>query len=196
MSEQASVAASRPRRLPVTLMGMWLFVTSEIMFFGALFASYFTVRSNADGWPPEGTPDISLLLPATLTAILLSSSMTQHRAVEALKRGDRRGLIRGLTATVLLGSVFLAGEGLEWMRLIDEGLTVSTNVYGTLFFMMTGFHGLHLLGGLMILLLGLRRATIAPLEHQRTAAMEAATYYWHFVDFVWLALATSLYLLA
>ena len=196
MSDQAAVTAGRTQRLPVTLMGMWLFVASEIMFFGALFASYFTVRSNADRWPPEGTPEISLILPGILTLILLSSSVTQHRAVEALKKGDRKGLVRGLAATVLLGSVFLAGEGLEWIRLIDEGLTVSTNVYGTLFFMMTGFHGLHLLGGLLILLLGLRRATIAPLEHQRTASMEAATYYWHFVDFVWLALATSLYLLA
>ena len=191
-------AAAKPvfRGLPVTLMGMWLFVASEIMFFGALFASYFTVRRSADSWPPEGTPEISPVLPGILTLILLSSSVTQHRAVEALKKGDRRGLVRGLAATVLLGAIFLAGEGYEWMRLIDEGFTVSTNVYGTLFFMMTGFHGLHLLGGLLILLLALRRATVAPLEHQRTASMEAATYYWHFVDFVWLALATSLYLLA
>ncbi len=194
-SAPAAVAGAEHKRLPVVLMGMWLFVASEIMFFGALFASYFTLRSTALDWPPDGTPEIDLLLPAIITVILLSSSVTQHRAVEALKKGDRRGLILGLGATIFLGAVFLAGEGWEWARLIDEGLTLETNVYGTLFFMMTGFHGLHLLGGLIILLLGLRRATIAPLEHQRIASMEAATYYWHFVDFVWLGLATSLYLL-
>lgn len=192
----ASTSVKRSQKFPVTLLGMVLFVSSEVMFFGALFAAYFTLRNQAAAWPPDGTPEIGLVAPALLTIVLLASSVTQHRAVAALKNGDRGALNRRLGATIMLGTVFLAGEGFEWMRLIGEGFTVEANVYGTLFFTMTGFHGLHLLGGLLILGVGLRRSSIAPLEHQRLASMEAATYYWHFVDGVWLLLATSLYLLA
>lgn len=198
MSRNVAVApgsAAGRKRFPVTLLGMILFVAGEVMFFGALFAAYFTLRDRAAEWPPPETPEIDLLLPGILTAVLLASSVTQHAAVTAFKRGDRRGVAWRLGATILLGSIFLVGEGLEWARLLSEDFTVATNVYGTLFFTMTGFHGLHLIGGLIILLVGLRRSAIAPLEHQRLASLEAATYYWHFVDGVWLAVATSVYLL-
>ena len=188
--------ATRPQRFPVTLLGMVLFVAGEVMFFGALFAAYFTLRRRADVWPPEGTPEIDVLMPGVLTLILLTSSLTAHRAVGAYKKEERTSLVRWLAVTVLLGSLFLVGEGLEWARLMGEDFTISSNVYGTLFFTMTGFHGLHLLGGLIILLVGLRRARIAPLAHQRLASLEAATYYWHFVDVVWLGVGTSVYLLA
>jgi cytochrome c oxidase subunit 3 len=193
MSESEAV---REQRFPVTLLGMILFVAGEVMFFGALFASYFTLRDRAEQWPPPGTPEIDLLLPGILTVALLASSATAHRAVQAYKDSDRRRLVRWLGITILLGSIFLVGEATEWARLIGEDFTVSTNTYGTLFFTMTGFHGLHLLGGLIILLVGLRRATVAPLAHQRLASLEAATYYWHFVDVVWLGVGTSVYLLA
>ena len=193
MSESETV---RRDRFPVTLLGMILFVAGEVMFFGALFASYFTLRDRAGEWPPPGTPEIDLLLPAMLTVALLVSSFTAHRAVQAYKAGNRRRLVRWLGLTILLGSVFLVGEATEWARLISEDFTVSSSTYGTLFFTMTGFHGLHLLGGLIILLVGLRRASIAPLAHQRLASLEAAAYYWHFVDVVWLAVGTSVYLLA
>ncbi|MDQ4145854.1 MAG: heme-copper oxidase subunit III [Actinomycetota bacterium] len=200
MSETTAGAPSRGpvphQRFPVALLGMVLFVAGEVMFFGALFAAYFTLRRRAGVWPPEGTPEIDVVLPAILTGVLLISSLTAHLAVGAYKKGNRGGLVRWLAATVLLGAVFLVGEGIEWARLIGEDFTISSNVYGTLFFTMTGFHGLHLLGGLIILLVGLRRATIAPLAHQRLASLEAATYYWHFVDVVWLGVGTSLYLLA
>ena len=192
----APAPATDHRRFPVTLLGMVLFVAGEVMFFGALFAAYFTLRDNAAEWPPPGTPQIDLVLPAFMTAVLLASSVTQHAAVAAFTRGDRRSLVRRLATTVLLGTMFLIGEGVEWARLASEGFTVATNVYGTLFFTMTGFHGLHLIGGLIILLVGLRRSAIAPLEHQRLASLEAASYYWHFVDGVWLAVATAVYLLA
>ena len=191
----APTGAAR-ERFPVTLLGMVLFVTGEVMFFGALFASYITLRRRAEVWPPEGTPEIDLLLPGIMTLVLLASSITAHRAVGAFKKEDRRGLVRWLGATVLLGTVFLVGEVSEWARLIGEDFTISSNVYGTLFFTITGFHGLHLIGGLIILLVGLRRAKIAPLAHQRLASLEASAYYWHFVDVVWLAVASAVYLLA
>lgn len=184
------------RRFPVTLLGMILFVVGEVMFFGALFASYFTLRDRAGEWPPDGTPEIDLILPAILTVALLASSVTVHRAVTAFKEENRSAFVRWLGATIVLGAVFLAGETFEWVRLISEDFTVSTNTYGTLFFTMTGFHGLHLLGGLIVLLVGLRRARIAPLAHQRLASLEAAAYYWHFVDAVWLGVGSAVYLLA
>lgn len=183
-------------RFPVTLLGMVLFVAGEVMFFGALFAAYFTLRDRAGQWPPPGTPEIDVILPGILTVTLLASSFTAHRAVGAFKEEDRARLVRWLGATVVLGTAFLAGEAFEWARLIGEDFTVSTNTFGTLFFTMTGFHGLHLLGGLIILLVGLRRARIAPLAHQRLASLEAATYYWHFVDAVWLGVGSAVYLLA
>ncbi|MDQ4094696.1 MAG: heme-copper oxidase subunit III, partial [Actinomycetota bacterium] len=132
--ELGAPATGEPRRFPVTVLGMILFVAGEVMFFGALFAAYFTLRDRAAEWPPPGTPEIDLVLPAILTLALLASSFTAHRAVGAFKQGDRRRLTRWLWITIALGSVFLAGEATEWARLIGEDFTVSTNTYGTLFF--------------------------------------------------------------
>jgi cytochrome c oxidase subunit III len=174
---------------------MALFIASEVMFFGALFGSYYTLRAEAATWPPPGSPELSLLTAAVLTAVLLSSSVTQHMANEAVKRGDARATIRWLTLTVGLGLVFLAGEGFEWLTLLGEGFGIDSNVFGTLYFTMTGFHGLHLIGGLVILLTALTAAERMVEPYHKRGPMEAATYYWHFVDGIWLFVVTTLYVL-
>lgn len=180
-------------RIKAPVLGMVLFVASELLFFGSLFGAYYTVRAQAEEWPPAGTVELGLGLPLALTVVLLASSLTQHWASVAGRRGDANGTLKGMAATVLLGTLFLLGEAWEWRELSGHGLELSTNVFGTLFYTMTGFHGLHLLVGVGILLLAAAKVTRTRLGPRSHGLLEAATYYWHFVDAVWLGLVFTLY---
>jgi cytochrome c oxidase subunit 3 len=173
-----------------SLLGMILFIASEVMFFGGLFGAYFNIRAGFEEWPPAGTPEIEIAVTLALTAVLLSSSVTQHLAVAAINRDDRRGLARWIGVTVCLGLAFLAGQIYEYSTL---GFGPSDNVFTTLFFTITGFHGFHVAAGIVILILVMLRANRFSAEHH--GHVEAATYYWHFVDAVWLFVFTALYLL-
>jgi cytochrome c oxidase subunit 3 len=180
-------------RIPAPVLGMVLFVASEVMFFGGLLGAYFSLRAAAPEWPPPGSPEIDLALPVLLTVVLLASSATQHVAVAAVRRD--RSAVGWVCATMALGAVFLVGEGMEWARFLGAGFALDTNVFGTLFYTITGFHGLHLAAGLAMLGLAVNRALRSSRPARRIAALEAATLYWHFVDVVWLFVVTSLYLL-
>jgi len=169
---------------------MILFIASEVMFFGGLFGAYFNIRAGFGEWPPAGTPEIEIVVTIALTAVLLSSSVTQHLAVGAIKRDDRGGLARWIGITVCLGLAFLAGQAYEYSTL---GFGPADNVFTTLFFTITGFHGFHVAAGVVILILVMLRANRFGAEHH--GHVEAATYYWHFVDAVWLFVFTALYLL-
>jgi cytochrome c oxidase subunit 3 len=164
------------RRVPSSVLGMSLFVSSEVMFFGGLFASYFMLRETAGAWPPAGSVETSLLLPSLLTAVLLASSATVH--------AGRVG------ATIALGVLFLGGQAYEYAQLANEGLSASTDVFATLFFTITGFHGLHVAAGIVML-------TAAFLRRGRGSEgpAEAVAYYWHFVDAVWVLVFLALYVL-
>ena len=181
----ARAAVTRP------VMGMALFIASEVLFFGALFAAYFSLRSAAGAWPPEGTPDIDRVAPALFTLVLVASSATQHRAAHVVGR-DRRAAARWTAATVALGLLFLGGQGWEWYRLGRAGLSLATDVYGTLFFTLTGAHGLHVAGGLVML--GASGMALTGRRSPRPGVVDAVTLYWHFVDAVWLVLFATLYL--
>lgn len=170
-------------------LGMLLFISSELMFFGGLFAAYFTIRGRADAWPPEGA-HVELLLPVIGTALLLSSSVTMHLATMSLERRSSVG--PWLPATIALGAVFLVIQAFEYSQLT---FSVSDHAYGTLFFSMTGFHGLHVFGGLVALVLMWIRIARGQLDAARPGGLIAAGYYWHFVDVVWVLLFTTLYLL-
>jgi cytochrome c oxidase subunit 3 len=190
-------AAAAARRVPPSLLGMTLFVASEVMFFGALFASYFTLSGATGPWPPEGALETSLGLPLALTACLLASSATAHGAAAALHAGDRGRAARFLAATIALGAGFLGGQFYEYADLAREGFSASSDVFATLFFTLTGFHGLHVAGGLVMLvtvLLRLGRYASGP-AHPRSGPVEAVTYYWHFVDAVWVLVFLTLYVL-
>src|SRR5687767_12001411 len=130
---------------------MILFIASEIMFFGGLFAAYFSLRSSQAVWPPEGSPLPSVGPAAAATVCLIASSVTQHLAGSAGARGDLARARRWLTATLALGSVFLAAQALEWSQLTSEGFGIDSNAFGTTFFTLTGAHGLHVIGGLGLL---------------------------------------------
>ncbi len=188
--------------------GMWgvvIFLASEVMFFAALFTAYFYLRAQHPDWaPPEGPRpgawplrgDPSEWLPTVNTAILVSSSFVIQWAVGRLKRGDRRMFVRGLVATLVLGVLFLIGQfGVEYPKLFGEHLVPQSGLFGGIFFGLTGFHGAHVTGGVLFFLVVLWRALHGQFNARRHLAAEAASLYWHFVDVVWIALYSTIYLL-
>ncbi|HEV2755823.1 MAG TPA: heme-copper oxidase subunit III [Actinomycetota bacterium] len=182
--------AAASSRVPPSLLGMTLFVSSEVMFFGALFASYFMLRGTTEPWPPSGSIETSLLLPGAMTACLLASSGTVHAGVAAFAAGRREAAARWLGATIVLGTVFLAGQLYEYAELAREGFAASSDVFSTLFFTITGFHGLHVAIGLVMLVtVWLRLGRYG----DKTGPAEGAAYYWHFVDGVWVLVFLTLY---
>lgn len=172
-------------------LGMILFISSEVMFFAALFGAYFTVRGRASQWPPPGA-ELDIVLPALATLVLIASSFTIHRADAAAASGDHRGTSRWLGLTVTLGIIFLGGQAFEYAQL---HFGISAHSFGTLFYSMTGFHGLHVAAGLCAIALVLVKNRRGHLSGGRHGPVKAVSYYWHFVDIVWVLLFATLYLL-
>ncbi len=179
------------------VLGMILFITSEVMFFAGLFAAYFNTRATAtSGWPPPGNPHFQIkgeiLLPLIITTILVLSSFTMHYGVRRIRQGDRRGLTRAVAVTLLLGITFLAGQLYDYSRL---GFGLSDGTFGTTFYTLTGFHGAHVLAGTIMLAVILFRSGTGQFSARHHDAVEAVSLYWHFVDIVWICLFSTLYLL-
>jgi cytochrome c oxidase subunit 3 len=186
----------KPGGISSSLLGMVLFIASEVMFFGGLFGAYFTIRSSATQWPPEGT-DVHLetWYAAVLTAILVTSSVTMQLGVWAIRRNDQRRLMLWLVVSLLLGVAFLCGQANEYRTLIGEGMTLSSGVFGSTFYTLTGFHGAHVAGGAAFILIVFLRARSGQFTARYHDTVEMASYYWHFVDVVWLGLFSTIYLL-
>ncbi|MEO8272931.1 MAG: cytochrome c oxidase subunit 3 [Chloroflexota bacterium] len=175
------------------LLGVRLFILSEVMLFGAFFAAYFVLRFQAPRWPPQG--DIErpeLLLVGFNTLILLTSSVTMQWATSRIARGDTRGLRRGLAATLVLGVVFLAVQGYEFAT---NGFGFADGIFGSTFYTLTGFHGAHVLAGILIIGAVANRARLGLVDQSHHTALEAAGLYWHFVDVVWVFLFVTVYVL-
>jgi heme/copper-type cytochrome/quinol oxidase subunit 3 len=187
-----SVATVRPRRTPPLVFGMVLFLASELMLFGSLFAAYFFLRANTAVWPPEGV-EVEMVSPSVATVILTASSFTLLFALRALERGNS-GRFRVLVWwTLALGAAFLAIKAYE---LSAAPFGIGSHAYGSLWFTILSAHALHLAAGMVLLLVMLSRAAprsskIRPTGHQTA---EAVGYYWHFVDVVWLAIFTTLFI--
>jgi cytochrome c oxidase subunit III len=190
-----AVQEVRDRRMPGALLGMMLFIASELMFFGSLFGAYFTIRAATDPWPPAGTAEIAVLRTAFFSAFLIASSFTIQHAVAVLRRDDVAGMLRWLAITICLGLIFLGGQAWEYSELIREDFVISSNQFATLFFTMTGFHGLHVAGGLVAIGLVFASARGGRVTATRHGTAEAVSYYWHFVDVVWIFLFVTLYVL-
>jgi cytochrome c oxidase subunit 3 len=188
-------AGHRPGGISSSLLGMVLFIASEVMFFGGLFGAYFTIRSAATQWPPPGTPHLTTWYAAILTTILVSSSVTMQLGVWAIRRNDERRLVLWLAVSLLLGLAFLAGQANEYRQLIEEGMTLSSGVFGSTFFTLTGFHGAHVAGGAAFIVIVLLRARSGQFTARHHDTVEMASYYWHFVDVVWIGLFSTIYLL-
>ena len=182
---------NRPNLVSV---GTIVWLSSELMFFAGLFAIYFTVRAqNATGeWP---TPPTELNVPYALgvTIILVASSFTCQFGVFAAERGDVFGLRRWYLLTLLMGTVFVVGQGYEYYELVHEGTTISSTAYGTVFFLTTGFHGLHVIGGLVAFVYLMIRTKLSKFTPQQATAAIVVSYYWHFVDVVWIGLFAVIY---
>ncbi len=175
------------------IFGLLVFLAAESMIFLGLFMAYLTFRAVYPSWPPEGTPERELLLPGLNTLILIGSSFVIHQADTAIKQNDVNGLRRWFGITAGMGALFLVGQLYEYSNL-EFGL--KTNLYASSFYVLTGFHGLHVFLGLCLILSVLWRArqqTHYSSEHH--FGVEAAELYWHFVDVVWIILFILLYLL-
>lgn len=178
------------------ILGMLLFITSEVMFFAGLFAAYFNVRAAAPVWPPAGNAHFhiqnDILLPALLTIFLVTSSFTLQVGIWAIRRDDRRGLVRAVAITLILGVIFLLGQAYDYSQL---GFGLSDGTFGTTFYTLTGFHGAHVFGGVIMLSVILYRSMAGQFSARHHDAVEATSIYWHFVDVVWICLFSTLYLL-
>jgi cytochrome c oxidase subunit 3 len=182
------------------VLGMLLFLTSEVMFFGGLFAAYFSVRAQSpQGWPPppfsHDNPLEIFPLVGPATILLIISSFTCQFGIWAIRRNDRTGFIRNIGVTVVLGIVFLIMQGLDYTILASKGLSLDAGPFGTTYFTLTGFHGAHVLGGVVMLSVVLYRGMAGQFSARHHDAVEATSLYWHFVDIVWIALFSTLYLL-
>ena len=178
------------------ILGMLLFITSEVMFFAGLFAAYFNVRANSPVWPPEGFDDKLHILPLVgpATVLLILSSFTCQIGVWAIRKNDRRGLVRAIGVTFVLGVTFLVMQAIDYALLYEDGMRLDSGPFGTTYYTLTGFHGAHVLGGAIMLGVVLYRSMAGQFSSSHHDLVEATSMYWHFVDVVWILLFSLLYL--
>jgi len=186
--------ANRSSRVEPQLLGMLLFIISEIMVFGAFFTAYFFIRVVAgDEWFPFKGYELPKAVAGVNTAILLSSSLTMHWSLESIKRGNRAGLRAGLLLTFMLGATFLLIQVNEYVNLTGEGLTPSAFAQGSVFYGLTGLHGAHVFVGLTLLAMATVRAFRGHYTPEEHRGVEVPGIYWHFVDVMWVIVYTSVY---
>jgi len=203
----ASVTHKISRPNPVAV-GTIVWLSSELMFFAALFAMYFTTRAvqGPEVWL-ESTEILNIPFAAFNTTILVLSSVTCQFGVFAAERFQLRktgkiwqmskwGMREWFAMTFLMGAFFIGGQVYEYAELVTEGLTLSSKAYGSVFYLTTGFHGLHVTGGLLaFLIVMIRVAKARRFTHQQATTAIVVSYYWHFVDVVWIALFSAIYLI-
>jgi cytochrome c oxidase subunit 3 len=187
--------------------GTIIWLSSELMFFAALFAAYFTIRSVSPELWDQNTALLNIPFASVNTTVLVLSSLTCQLGVFAAERGQvgRRGSlldVRGwglrewFILTYFMGAVFIAGQVTEYASLVQEDVTISSSAYGSMFYLTTGFHGIHVTGGLIAFLFVLGRTYIARrFTHEQAVSAIVVSYYWHFVDVVWIGLFATIYLI-
>ena len=187
--------------------GTIIWLSSELMFFAALFAAYFTIRAvSPELWAQE-TALLNIPFATGNTIILVASSVACQLGVFAAERGQvgrtggvlavrKWGLREWFILTYIMGAIFIAGQAIEYAELIHEGVTIPSSAYGTMFYLTTGFHGLHVTGGLIAFLFVLGRTYIARrFTHEQAVTAIVVSYYWHFVDVVWIGLFFTIYVI-
>ncbi|MCH7616653.1 MAG: cytochrome c oxidase subunit 3 [Chloroflexi bacterium] len=173
---------------------MWLFLASDCLFFGSFIAAYLLYRGRSVVGPyPADLFDIPFT--SVSAFILLMSSVTMVLALAAIQRGNVRNMRIWLFTTAILGTLFIAGQVFEFTEFNHEGLSLSTNLFGTTFFVLTGFHGAHVTVGVLILLSLFVVSMRGGIQQKDSLAIELAGLYWHFVDIVWIVIFTLVYLI-
>jgi cytochrome c oxidase subunit 3 len=191
----------------VTQVGVIVWLGSEVMFFAGLFAVYFTLRSTSPGLWLQQTAHLNVPYALANTLVLVSSSFTAQAGVFAAERLQRRrtgsllqfwkwGMVEWFFLTFALGAVFVSGQVFEYANLVSEHIGFTSDSYGSAFYLTTGFHALHVTGGLMAFLLCIGRAfAVKDFTHREAVTAIAVSYYWHFVDVVWIGLFLVIYIL-
>jgi cytochrome c oxidase subunit III len=190
----------------VVSVGTIIWLSSELMFFAGLFAMYFTMRAvHAGDWPMHLPMDggvhageqikVSIAYATPFTVILIASSFTCQWGVFAAERGDVFKLRRWFSITFLMGLIFILGQANEFHQQVVDGSTISRTGYGSVFFLTEGFHGLHVIGGLIAFILFLMRSALGKFTPAQATAAIVVSYYWHFVDVVWIGLFATIYII-
>jgi len=187
---EATLEEPRSKLRSPVFLGMVMFLVSEAFLFGSLFWTYYYLRVKTAVWLPEGV-QIESTLATWNTLVLLSSSATAWFGVRSIRKGNEKGLAFGLAATAFLGVGFLGITFWEWA---NETFRPWTHAYGSIFYTLTGFHALHVLGGALLMLVLLRRTLRGRFSSGNCMAVEAGSLYWHFVDFIWLLVFGTLFI--
>jgi cytochrome c oxidase subunit 3 len=176
--------------------GTIVWLSSELMFFAALFAMYFSIRAaTGPAFWRQHTEHLDVAYALPFTVVLVLSSVTCQMGVFSAEKGDVFGLRRWFAVTFVMGLIFVIGQGNEYRMLVNEGIKINTDGYGSMFFLATGFHGLHVIGGLIAFIIYLIRTTMGRFTPAQATAAIVVSYYWHFVDIVWIGLFATIYLL-
>ena len=176
------------------VLGMMLFLGTDLMFFAALIGAFLVFRVGSVDWPPPGQPRLPLGVTGFNTFVLLFSGYTMLRAWHKIRNNDRRGLVFGLTLTAILGAFFLALQGFEWVRLVGYGVKLSSGVYGAIFYTLIGCHALHVLGAVIWLLIVQGLARKNRFSAGRHVSVQLCGMYWLLVVILWPVLYTLVYL--
>jgi heme/copper-type cytochrome/quinol oxidase subunit 3 len=181
--------------IPSGKLGMWIFLASEVMLFGSFISAYVILRTGSNLFVIPGREMLGVPLATLNTFVLISSSVTMVLALDAAQRGNQKGLVRNLIITLILAASFLAIKSYEYPHKWHEGITLSSGLFGSFYYTLTGLHMLHILGGMGFIgyiLYYARRGRWTQDHHER---VEYAGLYWHFVDLVWVILFPIFYLL-
>ncbi len=192
---EAAQAEYTSMGVPNNKLGIWTLLGSEVVFFTSLIITYLVLHGRATSGP-TAKEALDIPLTAFNTFVLLSSSMTMVTALAAVQKGNVARMRLWLIATVLLGVTFLGGQAVEFTKLYRDGVTLSSSLFGSTFFTLTGFHGAHVLGGVIWILFVLYFAFRGRITPQNYLPVEMVGLYWHFVDIVWIIIFTLVYLLA
>jgi heme/copper-type cytochrome/quinol oxidase subunit 3 len=191
----ASVALDPPRpSAPAPIVATMFLIAGDLMLFAGLIFAFWVLRLAAPVWPPPLQPRLPIGVTTANTVVLLASSAAMLAATRALARGRGEMLTRRLGLAALLGGFFVALQGYEWARLVGFGLTVSSGIYGALFYTLVGAHALHVAAALVWVAVTATRAGRGRLDHTRVANAQACALYWHFVVALWPLLYVSVYL--
>ena len=175
-------------------LGVMLFIGTEGMFFAGLLSAFLVFRTGSAVWPPPFQPRLPIVVTAVNTCILLCSSYTMHRALRAIRRGNARKLMDWLGLTAVLGMTFLSIQGYEWARLLEFGLTLSSSVYGAIFYTLIGCHAAHVFGAVIWLVITVIMAKKHSFSRERFVGVQVCSIYWYFVVALWPILFGLVYL--